>query len=68
MIVGYFAWVRTNRGGIACEKFWADWIRNPEATKAYQARTVGLFALTADQYQLSLDELAKIFPAPMVEN
>lgn len=66
MIVGYFAWVRDDRGALWPEKY--DAVRfsmNPEAKKFYEERTAGSpVPLNADEWQHSLSFLAARYPAP----
>lgn len=64
MIVGYFAWVRTNRGAPEPEKYDAiretNWM--PETRVRYAAITIEKYPLSEEEWELSLDELAKRYP------
>lgn len=70
--VGYFNWRRDNRGGASCEKI------AKEHVDCWQAMNKGFYnsiylpgilhteKLDADQWKLSLAELAKKFPCPQL--
>lgn len=63
--VGYFAWVRSMRATPWPEKFheWRMTNTMPETKKMYESTTVGgPFPLTAAEWELSLNELAKLYP------
>lgn len=61
-IAGYFAWVHFNSQW-TCEKFSIDRIgMNPEASGYWKAITKQEHKLTADEFLLTLDELASKYP------
>lgn len=63
-IVGYFAYVRTGRlDEFAPEKFSVDRVQmNPEAKNFHEAKTIKSWPLTAEEFSMSLEQLAKKYP------
>lgn len=63
-IVGYFAWIIHN-GRISYEKYAIERQQaNVELTNYYKLHTLSSHPLNEEQWKLSLDELATIFPQP----
>lgn len=61
----YFVWQQTTKGTTTCSKR-DELPMNPETKSIFKTITVFYCSITEEEYKLSLDELAKIYPCPEV--
>lgn len=63
-IVGYFAWTKSGKPGEFYPQKYDKQRQqmNPEATKYYVDKTLKSWPLTAEEFAMSLDQLAKKYP------
>lgn len=65
--VGYFVWVRTERGtfdSVKIDRLILEGMQPLTTKKAFDAKAVARFPLTDTEWTLSLDELATKYPVP----
>jgi hypothetical protein len=68
-VEGYFAWVKTMSGKPAPEKYhiWRKQNTSPETKQRYENATIKEWPLDATQWELDLDELARLYPCPTID-
>jgi len=69
MVAGYFAWIRDTKGGGQPQKLdrWLDPAAQfPSAKKEYALVSLGYWPLDEAEFTLSLDELARRYPCPLI--